>query len=1447
MTLQDGLIVAPLLTEASEEPQATALAIVPAYAIRPSLTSVNEGQVLTTSVQTTNVPTGTVVYWSVSGTGISDVDFSKGALVGSAIVSASGAFSFSHTLANDLRTEGVETLNIRLFSNPTRTTQLGSTTTVRINDTSKAPLPISTAPTYAIKPSATALNEGQLLTTTVQTTNVKAGTILYWSLAGAGVTDKDLSRGALTGFAAVDAAGKITFVHGISNDLATEGVETLKISLFSDSARLKAVGTPVSVTLRDTSLAPSQPLVPTYSIKPSALVLNEGALLTTTVQTTNLLAGTPVYWSLAGTGITNADFSSGTISGTGTVDSAGKFVLSHRLASDRTTEGPETLQINLFSEAGLSRSVASTSVLINDGSRSPGTPTISLTPSLATLNEGQAVTTTVVTTNVADGTILYYQLSAPGADPADFGVGTISGQVVIKAGRASITHILASDFKTEGDEVFQIQLYTDKPGGAAFGAATRFTVKDTSRALNISTEVYQPQFTPFAVRKWASAVPVPTLKRPDYVGAQPDVWGTKFAPQPSPGGLPALYTDVDPTQAIYGGIAPEFYNQTVAGTSTPYYTTGQLTSWYSQREGARLQSVVDAVDRTVQTEIFGYDSTMPGSTFKTRVGQPVVVRHWNDLPLVPGLPVGMVQRESVHLHGGHNPAHVDGYPSFVINPGMYRDYYYANTVPMGNDGKPDMTESPSTMWYHDHGEDLTDLNVVKGLAGFWLSFDDLELNLIKNHVLPGWWKSTAEWNEQEFMENSSPYDIPLALSDRRFNADGSFFYDGFPIGNNTDGYLGDVMLVNGKSYPYLVVEQTQVRMRFLGASTARIWQLSVQDANGVIQPHLRVGNDTWLLPNPIQMNEFTMSPAQRADVVMDFSAYAPGTELFLVNTAEQHNGTGPQGKLDTIGTTGFSERIMKIVVAPRTGSTPVNTISTSTPLRANTPILPSEISNHRTFEFGRSNGLWLINQTHFDSQISNAPMPLGVAEEWTLVNGSGGWWHPIHIHLESHQVQSIDGRQPSADYFPEKQFKSDTTLLGPNTTAKIYMKFRTFEGPFVFHCHTLQHEDSMMMFNFDPSLDSAAYKAGDHIPGDRNYTPFPYASAHHPGVILTSPTTSITLNTGLSAQGGAADPLHGTSPAAPYATAFHPGLHADLPQEDSLLAGFDASFASAISHGHSGSALSPYAVSYHPGLHATLPSDDLLLAGYSDLVTAAALPTLREVSSTPADDGNVPQFAPAILALFAFSAWGSREGEVMTATEGDSYLNGRDGNDYLRGEQGDDMLVGGNGDDVLSGGAGDDLIAGEIGEDVLTGGDGRDGFYYISADPGHTDRITDFQAGSDFISLHHALVNTNGPDRASWSFIGDQDFTAQPGQIRFVDSLLTVDLDGNGFSDIAIQLPGITMFDSCWLDIPTQATSLGSDCITPDCSDGICPDPSLDLSALNCEPTPIHNHQPVIC
>ena len=87
-----------------------------------------------------------------------------------------------------------------------------------------------------------------------------------------------------------------------------------------------------------------------------------------------------------------------------------------------------------------------------------------------------------------------------------------------------------------------------------------------------------------------------------------------------------------------------------------------------------------------------------------------------------------------------------------------------------------------------------------------------------------------------------------------------------------------------------------------------------------------------------------------------------------------------------------------------------------------------------------------------------------VPNAWILENKSGGWWHPMHIHLEAHQVQKINGKIPPW----HRRFKVDTTLLEDNGVAVIFMKFRTFTGPFVFHCHNLEHEDMRMMASFDP-------------------------------------------------------------------------------------------------------------------------------------------------------------------------------------------------------------------------------------------------------------------------------------------------------------------------------------------------------------------------------------------
>ncbi len=475
---------------------------------------------------------------------------------------------------------------------------------------------------------------------------------------------------------------------------------------------------------------------------------------------------------------------------------------------------------------------------------------------------------------------------------------------------------------------------------------------------------------------------------------------------------------------VFHGVAPEYFNRVAAESGAPYFEAFP-TAFYEMR----IQHATHEFFPGVQTPVFAYDGIVPGPTFKARVGQPVVVRQRNELNDI---------ELSVHLHGGHNPAHSDGYPNFYVLPGRARDYYYTNTVPLEEDG-PDFNESPSTMWYHDHGMDITAENVLKGLAGFFITQDEVEVGLVNSNVLP-----------------QDIHDIPVVLQDKIFNPDGTIFFD--PLDHN--GYLGDTFVVNGKVLPRLRVERRKYRFRFLNGANARFFEVRL--SNG--QPFIGLGKDTWLYPNAIRRDTLLLGMANRADVVIDFTN-APD-EIFLENILEQNDGRGPQGDLEERDVQIPGTPILKFVVEGPAQPDSA-TVDIGTALRPNTPIRADEIVATRVFEFERRQGAWQINQQFFDENRADATPTLGTAERWILRNQGGGWWHPIHIHLESHQIQSVDGLPPP----PEDAFKSDTAILGPGTEIELFMKFRTFPGPFVFHCHNLEHEDMRMMFVLDPRLE----------------------------------------------------------------------------------------------------------------------------------------------------------------------------------------------------------------------------------------------------------------------------------------------------------------------------------------------------------------------------------------
>ena len=560
----------------------------------------------------------------------------------------------------------------------------------------------------------------------------------------------------------------------------------------------------------------------------------------------------------------------------------------------------------------------------------------------------------------------------------------------------------------------------------------------------------------------ALAATRPGLLAPNPASAQTTLPPTPFPISPFKATLPlspVLRTyELNPGPGhVYHGIAPEFSPSHPAHGAD--WNDGALKTYKLVAE-QRIAQIIPGVD----TPVFTYrdanapegQGTVPGPTIIADFNVPIVVRLLNRLSRDHTYVHHDIEA-SIHHHGGHNPAHADGHPAFYALPNRERDYYYPNIVPKRRvNGVLDFDHctSPSTMWYHDHSMDITGFTVSRGLAGYYLSLDDIEKGLIYDNVLPDVRRLASDPDDC--------YDIPLMFTDQRFNADGTLHYDFL----NHDGRLGDVFTVNGAVQPTFRVQRRKYRLRFCNGSNARYYQLRLSTRRSFLQ----IGKDSWIFHFPIVARDVVICPGERADIIVDFRD-APD-EMYLENIMQQTSGRKPDGPDPTRPTA-----LIKFVVE---GGAVHNdlTIDAETELRRHDAITAADIVTTRVFEFGRGNGAWQINDRFYNPRRADAvPQPDDhgqTAERWILRNDGGGWFHPVHIHLEHMEVQKINGRVPP----PAQRCKSDIVNLPDNATAEIFMRFRTFTGPFVFHCHIIEHEDMRMMAQQDPR------KAGDPCPLD---------------------------------------------------------------------------------------------------------------------------------------------------------------------------------------------------------------------------------------------------------------------------------------------------------------------------------------------------------------------------
>jgi FtsP/CotA-like multicopper oxidase with cupredoxin domain len=385
------------------------------------------------------------------------------------------------------------------------------------------------------------------------------------------------------------------------------------------------------------------------------------------------------------------------------------------------------------------------------------------------------------------------------------------------------------------------------------------------------------------------------------------------------------------------------------------------------------------------------------------------------------------------------------------------------------------------MWYHDHILDFTAPNVYRGLAGFFLVFDNPNFDLTDPNV-EGIRDQTRDTGDELNRDNapkalclpSGEFDIPLVLQEKTFDANGQLVYDVF----NTDGFLGSNFLVNGKVQPFVPVKRRKYRFRVLNGSNARIYQLFLTDSSGRSYPLKQIATEGGLLARPVtRRNGLLLGMAERVEVVIDFKDFPSPqfSELFLENRLVQEDGRGPKGTFERPELVSRGTRLLRFALGATVGEDPSRVPDI---LRPFDPIAADAIraARVRTFEFERTNGQWAINgRLAGDLARPAAQVPLATGEVWRLVNKSGGWWHPIHVHHEFMRVLKRNGRAPfdgtGADSGQSVErdglARKDTIVLGPNSEVEVFVRFEDYRGPFVFHCHNMEHEDHQMMARFD--------------------------------------------------------------------------------------------------------------------------------------------------------------------------------------------------------------------------------------------------------------------------------------------------------------------------------------------------------------------------------------------
>ncbi|MFI6869853.1 multicopper oxidase family protein [Nocardia sp. NPDC050406] len=419
------------------------------------------------------------------------------------------------------------------------------------------------------------------------------------------------------------------------------------------------------------------------------------------------------------------------------------------------------------------------------------------------------------------------------------------------------------------------------------------------------------------------------------------------------------------------------------------------------------------------TPTWGFNGDYLGPTLRAGRGERVRVVVRNGLP----------ETSSVHWHGMHLPAAMDGGPHQPVEAG-------ATWTPQWVVDQP-----AATLWYHPHPHGETESHVRRGLAGMFIldDADSATVGLPRTYGVD---------------------DLPIIVQDARFR--NGQLYGAHAIFRDV-GFLGDRILVNGTLSPYREVGDELIRLRLLNASTARMYNFGFADDRRFAV----VGTDGGLLERPVPVDRVQLSPGERAEVVVRMS---PGERVTL------------RGYPLEAGLASFDQRFsggddsFDILQLRAAETLRPATELPSEQVRAQTPD-GSDSVRERGFDiqFARING------QQMDMGRVDATVTRGTTETW-VVRNIDGMPHNFHVHDVQFRVLSVDGSPPPAVLRGPK----DTVYIAPGSTVRLALRF---DGPadpgtpYMFHCHLIWHEDQGMMGQFVVVEPGGAAAAPSHHGG----------------------------------------------------------------------------------------------------------------------------------------------------------------------------------------------------------------------------------------------------------------------------------------------------------------------------------------------------------------------------